>query len=286
MSRLSQNGYGQNADDIRCAMDISASIEAVTRMVNVIADALDDCDVAFNGDDGECGQAVGVLTRASAGLSASSAGVLAKCPSELNGFQPMHTVASTFAAIPGKKANYKLPQTGLGSSFGQCIVHVKATMTSIFKAVKRIMTIPHECKDPTDHDCVDNAIKIVSAFSAIGSSLAGALGECTPSTAPNADKTKDQSECAQHSLALVQQVNNVFRSGVELDHKCHVDDFDRLYIDGGAEEKKKEDNSVTRVLAALIPLTAVVSFIGGSRIARSQARDMDSESLQPMADVE
>merc|ERR1711959_711620 len=114
-----------------CAMDVSASIESVNAMVNVILKAVEDCE-GLQGEHEKCGMAVGVLTRAFAGLSAASAGVAAKCAYKL-------TFLVTQPGVnDGTGALASAAQT---ASFGQCLVDVKDIVKSLFKATKRILTV-------------------------------------------------------------------------------------------------------------------------------------------------
>merc|ERR1712100_500107 len=72
-----------NDQTIRCALDVSSAVESVNAMVNVILKAVNKCG-SLNTEHADCGLAVGVLTRSMAGLPAASAGIVAKCPNELN----------------------------------------------------------------------------------------------------------------------------------------------------------------------------------------------------------
>merc|ERR1719231_576969 len=63
--------------------------------------------------------------------------------------------------------------------------------------------------------------------------------------------------------------------------ECQVDEADRLYLENG--EKAATSNSMPLALAALLPISAVLSFVAGSRFSkyRSQqgAREADCEQL-------
>merc|ERR1719487_2903561 len=174
---------GAEADAIRCSLDISSAIESVNGMVNVILKAVDACD-KLKTENHKCGLAVGVLTEGYAGLAAASSGIVAKCPNKLNGFHSLETVGqamanagasaghannwghgNAIATLPGQAAgNSNFVNLQGGASLGQCIVNVKNTMKSLFKAIARIMTIKHNCKDPNSKDCAHNELKIMSGF--------------------------------------------------------------------------------------------------------------------------
>merc|ERR1712139_279501 len=84
------------------------------------------------------------------------------------------------------------------ASFGQCLVDVKDTTKSLFKATKRILTVKENCDGEHARHCAHNALKIVAAFSGMGEYLAGAIGRCSANTAQNAKLVKD-GQCAQEA---------------------------------------------------------------------------------------
>merc|ERR1719498_2202223 len=119
----------------------------------------------------------------------------------------------------------------------------------------------------------------------MGEFLAGAVGRCQSSaTLQTAAGTKmyTESQCAEESLQLVQHLHNVGRASVDLNRFCEIG-AQRLYeIEHGAPEESGNGISVTLVLAALLPLTAVLAFVGGSRFgkARTWPQEFDSVVLE------
>merc|ERR1719158_2214647 len=218
--RCDKSSYTPNDQGIRCALDVSSSIESVNAMVNVIVKAVDKCG-KLKTENRKCGLAVGVLTEGWAGLSAASAGIVAKCPNNLNHHHSLETVgqamanagASTGAINNNLHGNQFAPVLSGnmqnlqgGQSFGQCIVNVKGSMKSLFKTIKRIMTVKHNCKDPASKKCAHNDLKIMAGLIGMGEFLSGAIGKCTPykadgSTA-DAIQLKQRAICAQYSMKL------------------------------------------------------------------------------------
>jgi len=285
---------GAAADPIRCSLDISSSIESVNGMVNVILKALDKCD-DIKTENADCGLAVGVLLEGYAGLAAASSGIVAKCPNKLNNFHSMNTVGQAMAnagasagainnnlhgntlTLPG---NPNLVNLQGGASLGQCIVNVKNTMKSLFKAIARVMTIKHNCKDPDSKDCAHNSLKIMAGFVGMGEYLAGAIGKCSPMNAANV-ATKEHAICAQYSLKLVHQLGVVDRASVKMSKECELTHDQRLYLEQeDAIKGKSNGNSLTVALTALLPISAVVAFAAGSRFAKARVQTTrDFESL-------
>jgi hypothetical protein len=299
---------GAAADSIRCSLDVSSAIESVNGMVNVILKAVDKCG-KLKTDNHKCGLAIGVLTEGYAGLAAASSGIIAKCPNKLNNFHSLETVGqamtnaadsaghannwghgNTIATLPGNAAspgNSNFVNLQGGASLGQCIVNVKNTMKSLFKAIARIMTIKHNCKDPESKHCSHNSLKIMAGFIGMGEFLSGAIGKCTPYTAENLP-TKERAICAQYSLKLVHQLGVVDRASLQMSKDCELTHDQRLYLDGAVLEQdaQKTSSSVTLGLAALIPVSAVLAFVAGTRFAktRTQVPQNDCEALMPVSE--
>merc|ERR1712216_448210 len=145
-------------------------------MVNVVLKAVEKC-AGIESVDGKCGLAVGVLTRAIAGLAASSSGVIAKCPNSLNSNTPLGTYAHGAGGFnnPGINAQSALGQAAGPFGYSYCLVDIKDTMKSLFKAMKRILTIRDDCKGDA-MTCAHNAEKLVASVAAVGEYIAGTLG--------------------------------------------------------------------------------------------------------------
>jgi len=266
---------------IACALDVSSAIESVNGMINVIMKSVDNCN-ALKQDNHKCGMAVGVLTRSFAGLSAASAGIAAKCPNKLNGFKAIDTVGGAMENANKYGGDRSFKTAGMQEGFGQCLVNIKDVIKSLALAIKRTMTIGESCEDPNSSHCAHNTIKIVSSFTALGEYLAGAIGKCEAN--PNAD-----AECAQMSLRLVRHTENVGRASVAMAAECNIGAAERLYLEDAEEASitPATSNKATVALAALLPITAVVAFVGGSRFAKSRAQATgDSELLVEGQEVE
>jgi len=261
-----------NTNTVACAMDVSAAIESVNGMINVIMKAVGNCG-ALKDDHYKCGLAVGVLTRSFAGLASASAGIVAKCPigNKLGGGN-VNTVAQGMEDAAKYGGNHPEKVAGIPAGMGECIINVKDTMKALFKAIKRIMTLKDNCEDAASKHCTHNTIKVVSSFTALGEYLAGAIGKCDA-------KTNSNALCAQMSLRLVRQVENVARAGTAMTKDCDIGGAERLYLEDAEVSTPASDNKATMALAAILPITAVVAFVGGSRFAKARAPQHDMELL-------
>jgi len=297
---------GEDADDVRCALDVSSAIEAVNAMVNVILKAMDHCG-SLNVEHKECALAVSRLTESWAGLAAASSCMVAKCPNEFNHGVPLDTVGQSmtnagasigqtnnrqhgnqFAAIPG---NHQFTNLQGGASFGQCIVNIKGTMKSLFKAVKRILSVVEYCEGSAK-ECAENDLKVMAALIGMGEYLSGAIGKCTPITAAGSLKTKRSAICSQYSLKLIEELGVAGRASTKMTEDCALTPSQRLYLDrpkldDDIDMQSTSGSSISLVLVALLPISAVLAFIAGSRYAWSYGNNgympqPDCEALYPV----
>merc|ERR1712093_703198 len=144
------------------------------------------------------------------------------------------------------------------ASFGQCLVDVKDIVKSLFKATKRILTVKENCDGEHERHCAHNALKIVAAFSGMGEYLAAAVGRCSPANAAN-KKLREGAGCGEETMKLVRHLHNVGRASIDLNKYCEEGE-ERLYqLEHGTIEVQSANGSVTLLLAALLPLSAVLS---------------------------
>jgi hypothetical protein len=260
------NGKG-NA--ILCSLDVSSAIESVNAMVNVILKGVEKCG-HLEAENHKCGLAVGVLTKAFAGLAASSSGVTAKCPNKLNGGHGLTYLVQPPGVNTGTSA---LASAAQQASFAQCLVDVKDLTKSLFKATKRIITVKENCDGEHPRHCEHNGLKIVASFAAMGEYLAGAVGRCSAHTVAN-DKLRENGQCSAEVMGLVRHLSNLGRASVNLNKYCEIG-AERLYQlenGDGVEIQSGASSSTTLGLAALLPIAAVFSFVGGSRFAKTRAQ--------------
>jgi len=255
----------KKGNPILCSLDVSSAIEATNAMVNVILKAVEKCG-GLEGENTKCGLQIGVLTKAFAGLAASSSGVIAKCPGPMNASSAGGYLVQQPGITTGQSA---LASAAQQASFAQCLVDVKDVTKSLFKATKRIIDVKENCNGENQRHCAHNSLKIVAAFAGMGEYLAGALGRCSPNIAANA-KLRANGQCAQEAESLVRHTANTARAGMYMQKYC-IEDAQRLYELEDGTEMQSSSNSVTLALAALLPLTAVFAFVGGKRFARSNS---------------
>merc|ERR1712185_841183 len=197
---------------------------------------------------------------------------IANCPNSLNNNTPLdtwgHSLAqgSRYSSLTGINANNSFTNYGgFSNHFGQCLIDVKDTVKSLFKATARILTVTDNCADIHSPACNKNVAKIVAAFSDMGSYLAGAVGKCS-----NGTQIDVEAQCAQYSLKLFDALADVDRSAAGMQMGCGLTAAQRKYLeeDDDLVAPASGSSATTFSLAALLPFTAVVAFVGGKRLAR------------------
>jgi len=249
---------GKAGEEVRCEVDVASAAESVQGVINVMLKALDHCDVVHHAD---CARASLDLTTSVAGLAAASGGILADCPNKLQpGGVTSRTDMREADVYDDKKHNF--------GRTGHCLVDVKHSLKAIFKTIRTLMTLKK--------NKAKNAIRIVAAFAGLGEYLAGIVGHCTDFANVNA-------LCAGQSARLLKQLANVAKGGRGVAKECHTSEA-RLYALDDEEEVKKEDGSssfVTVALTAMLPLAAVLGFVGGSRLSKGRTQRSTRE-IQPL----
>jgi hypothetical protein len=247
---------GSPGETVRCEVDVASAAESVQGVISVILKTLAKCDVAHHVD---CASASLDLTTSVAGLAAASGGIIADCP---NKFQPGGVTSRT---------DMRNADVYESQDYGKCIVDVKHSLKAIFKTIKTLMTIKNKQSSK-------NSIKVVAAFAGLGEYLAGIVGHCTDFDNVNA-------LCASQSARLIKQFTNIATGGRGLAKQCHLSQS-RLYaLENDEDETEMPEASsssfVTLALAAMLPLAAVLGFVGGSRLSKGRSQRQTRE-IEPL----
>merc|ERR1712014_408094 len=176
----------------------------------------------------------------------------------------------SYAVLTGPNAGNRFTNYGgFSNHFGQCLIDVKDTVKSLFKATARILTVTDNCADIHSPQCNKNVAKIVAAFSDMGAYLAGAVGKCS-----NGTQIDVEAQCAQYSLKLFDALADVDRSAAGMQMGCGLTAAQRLWLeeDDDITAPAGGSGAMTFSLAALLPSTAVVAFVGGKRLAKDRTQ--------------
>jgi len=249
---------GTGGQEVRCEIAISSAIESVNSMINVILKAVDKCG-DLHGKNKKCGLAAGRLTKSIAGLAAASGGIAEKCPH-----------------APGNKGALTWNKNSMQTPM--CVVNLKNSAKSLFKAIKALMKVKNNCEVGLSRKCASNGLKIVGAFAGLGEYLAGTVGQCTSGS------THEDIKCDEQIQRLVKETTQVAQAGIDLSKACEAEvpaiaaaaqivevQVPRLY-EQDAQQVNTPSASANLMLGAFLPVTAIVSFVGGRFYANRQAR--------------
>merc|ERR1712086_828910 len=119
----------------------------------------------------------------------------------------------------------------------------------------------------SETECATDALNVISVLSNIGAAVAHITDHCVPKGNANGAMSGD-------ILQFVSSVNAVATAGMAVHESCEVSDS-RLFA---LEMEQKEQPSTTSSLAlvALLPIAAVVGFMGGRRMRK---RDTGAQVL-------
>jgi len=248
---------GKGGQEVRCEIAISSAIESVNSMINVILKAVDKCG-DLHGKNKKCGLAAGRLTKSIAGLAAASGGIAEKCPN-----------------APGNKGALTWNKNSMQTPM--CVVNLKNSAKSLFKAIKALMKVKNNCEVGLSRKCASNGLKIVGAFAGLGEYLAGTVGQCTSGS------THQDIKCDEQIQKLVKETTQVAQAGIDLSKACEAEvpvavvpetvevQVPRLY-EQDSQEVNTPSASANLMLGAFLPVTAIVSFVGGRFYANRQSR--------------
>jgi len=230
-------------DAIKCEIDIASAIKATTDMIDIIVGAVNQCDGAVT-ENAACGAAVGTLTSAAAGLAAGG-GDLA------------HWLADN---SPG--GNIVVDATT--TKTGKCVVNVGGAAHGLFGAAAGIKLASKGCDGDSEEGCATDVLNVMSIMANMGSAVAHITDQCTTEGNVEGDMTGD-------ILGLVGALDLVAAAGIAIEKSCKVSDSRLFAVEMDKYKEPSTNNSMNLALAALVPIAAVLSFVGGRRIRSRDA---------------
>jgi len=252
------------ASTAACSVDVNDAIESVTGMINVILKAIQRCGGVLQDMRARCGLAAGEVTESLAGVAGSISGIAEHC--EKGDIKP----------VQGLKDEFMIGSNHMTPKLAACVVDIKSMTKSVLKASLGFATVKTNCDESTGA-CVGNVLYIVSAMAELGEYIAGVVGHC--STPVNHDAA-----CASDILGLLRNLAHLSASGTSLAAACALTGPERLFLenDGNDVQEAQDDTkskSLSFGLAALLPITAVLAFMGGRRMAKTRTPTYDAEAL-------
>merc|ERR1719231_1798252 len=161
-------------------------------MIKLIMKAVNQCGTVGL-KNAKCAIASTSLTRSTAGIAAASGGIIEKCPNKL------HPASNAVA-------NWAHHNSAL------CIVDLKDTFKSLFKAIKMFMHINRACADTGSKACISNDLHIIGALAGLGEFLTGAVGHCSHKAT--------LSNCGSEISGLIHHLTKVAATGTDMAQYC------------------------------------------------------------------
>jgi hypothetical protein len=267
---------GKTGETVKCEIAVSSAIGSLNSMVNLILKATDKCG-ALNTVNKACGLAMSEMTSKVAGITAISGSAVEKCAKKPDG-------------VSGP--NWKPSDDVL------CVVNVKGVAKSFFKVVKSFLKLEKTgpCKAGDTEACAANALQILGAFMGVGEYLAGTVNKCSP---PDAQFVGVQ--CSSTALRLTQELTTFSERAINVAKACAPQPppaytptlapgvqpaaTARLYSNDSKVAAQGASSPTTLLLAAFLPVTAIVGFMGGRMYGNGRASRTTRE-LSPMTSAE
>jgi len=247
---------------VKCEQDVASAIQSVTLMGGAIAKMVDKCSTLTFDKHAKCAGSVNALVSASAGLAAASGLIADKC----------------FNTVPAK---YDYDVLDKATLLGKCVLDSGASVNSIFQASNEIKNAKKHCQGKK---CTTDVLNVISIFSHLGGFIANSVDDCSTAHDANTGKKGMDTKVYECSAAVLDGVGDLSKLaalGLNIKNDCDVSSS-RLYLESNnIEGKATAGNPTLLALAAMIPISAVLSFIVGSRFAKSQqARAYSQEMLE------
>jgi len=254
-------GQGHKASE--CSVDISYAIEAVQNTVDSILAGVSSCDGILTRDEA-CRLAWSQTVASMAGVAGSSSEIADKCPK--NSFKT-ETPASKSKPFP--------------HGLGMCIIDAKDLFWAVFRAGVWSADASDVCSHGESEACTDAILRATVGFASMGEFIAGIVGYCTAPTDQMVNHYAAQ--CSNAVLALIHKLNKLSAAGTAVHNNCDVGEAARLYLqNGGHKGLKNSQSNIPTLALALLPITAVMSFVLGRRMSQARQPDLtrDAELAQ------
>lgn len=254
-----------------CEMDVTASIQSVIKMSRAMTGLVTGCDKALKVD--ACGGHVGHLLEMMAGLAKAGGKIDEWCGAD----------KYPWSSHPERKKPVQR-----ATNLGKCILNTVGTLDSMDKVNKAVEGIKKKC-DNGGKWCALQGMDVMTSISALGAYLAGAVGRCSaiePDGKTNWHgknaAVRRPSVCASAIQEAVAYLGGIGQLGIVLEHSCGEHD-ERLYLDS-ENSQSAATSPLILALAAALPMTAVASFVAGTRL--SKARQTRQVAAVPSEDAE
>jgi len=241
---------------VKCEQDVASSIESVTKMAGAIASMLGDCGGGLDQDDVACTVSAEGLISSTAGLAAASGKIADKC----------------FKTVPAQYDGDILDEATL---LGKCVSNGAGGVNSLFKASNGIQDAKKSC-ETEGKKCTTSTLNVVSIIGHMGGFIGESLDDCSASYNKQTGKSMLTSSAAKNAECVgavmdgIGDLTKFAALALNIEKDCGAASS-RLYLESdGTEAKASMGNPTFLALAAMLPISAVLSFVAGSRFAKNR----------------
>jgi len=222
-------------------------------MGGAIAGMVGDCGGSGLDAGGKCGLSVNELISSTAGLAAASGKIADKC----------------FKTVPAQYDAHVLEEATI---LGKCVANSGGAMNSFFKASNGIQAAKAQCNSE-GKKCTTSRLNVVSILAHMGGFIAESVDDCS-ATHDKATATKGMDtsavECAGAIMDGIGDLTTFSALALNIQKDCAASSS-RLYLESEATKAEAGmGNPSLFGLAAMVSISAVLSFVAGARFAKSR----------------
>jgi hypothetical protein len=232
-----------NGHKLRCSIDILSSLAAVTEMSTTIAKAVEDCNMIPD-QNAACGIAASDFVASTTALAAVTADTNRACGSPYGAYTPKTT------------------------NLGNCAIDVNSAIHEIFDSAAALRGVKEECND--EKDCAMNALRVMSAMSALGGAISSGFDNCEAAAGGKGDGVAG---CTGDALRAFAALSDVTERAIHLSRACNPQRA-RLYSMAANESMSSSSHLFVTALVAVA--ATVIGFAGGLRFKRKRGSNGDA----------
>jgi len=250
---------------VHCVVDITAVITSVSDFIKYILKAIDNCN-PLKESNFACAHAGLKLESELMDLTSKSAKMTTECPNRADSI-----------ADPDVKSKTAMDRV----SFGVCTLSIKDGMKSIGKAAASFTVHDKWCgANSADWRCADFSLTLAEHLVDIAKYIMNAVTHCGHS-----GLFHKGTHCFTAVTGVISALAGVGDGAAEIVGHCEEKAPERLYS-ATAESSESPTSMVSplnAVLLALLPVTAIAGFVGGSRLQRG---GRGTRVVTPVAPIE
>jgi len=226
---------------VTCVHDVAASIQSCIGVIDEIVGMLKTCFPTHmvEGHTAKCVSAAGNFVANTAGIVSASAGIANDC-----------------------SPNPSPPILAATTALGDCIALSSGSAHYLLEAIVKVQKLS-KC---TGGQCKQTIAGLVNVLAHFGSDFAGAFNHCA---LVNGGTGNHNAQCASDIFGVLGGLTGLAHHGIAMARACAAPKESSKYdATGIGNGLTTSGNPLVFVFAAALPITAIVSFFVGSRLAK------------------